>query len=177
MSLSRFEREYRVIQASKAPSLTRKSSYSYQTFYLRIYLLLIMAALLVPQLRANYDHPSMVGCFTMTHYPANALAKFIRLPFRHRPSQALPENTSVHRLEIFDLDASFCVFPGTTINIHCLIFLLNTLPGRPPSSDDYMKCTVDELFEYLAKRSAHLWSISSYDQGNRLLLDYDGRRD
>ncbi|KAG2177887.1 hypothetical protein INT43_003134 [Umbelopsis isabellina] len=153
MSLSRFEREYRVMQASKAPSLT------------------------LPQLRANYDHPAMAGYFDMAHYPANALAKFICLPFRHRPSQTLPENTRMHRFEMFDLDASYCVFPGTTININCLMFLLNTIPGRPPSGDDYMKSTVDELFEYLANRSAHLWSISSYDQGNRLLLDFDGRRE
>ncbi|KAJ2961863.1 hypothetical protein NQZ79_g2921 [Umbelopsis isabellina] len=155
MSLSRFEREYSAMQVTKAPSLT--------------------PALSVQQLRANYDHPAMVGYFRLTHYPANALAKFICLPFRRRPSQILPENSGMHRLEVFDLDASYCVFPGTTINISCLMFLLNTLPGWPSSDDDYMHCTVDELFEYLAKHSAHLWSVSSYDQGNRLLLDFNGR--
>lgn len=130
---------------------------------------------LVEEVRAAYS-TDLKDHVVVTSYPPNPIAKFIRLKNRDRPERRLhPLDVQESRRQ-FVVEANECIFPHTTINVNCLVYLMESLRPNPLSVEEVeRRLETNDLYEFLYNSSRN-WSRHEFDRGNRLLIVFNGQR-
>jgi hypothetical protein len=129
---------------------------------------------LVSEVKAAFDQ-ELKDHVVLTVYPRNPLAKFVRLKRRSRPSYQIPQ---AHLLERFRKDASTCLYPSTMVNLHCLLYLIESLSSNPMTEPEVLAQYAGiNLFRELIT-NCDGWARHQLDGDNNLLLWFNpGKHD
>jgi len=107
-------------------------------------------------------------------YPPNPIATFIRLKNRDRPARrdAVYDVAEIRRQ--FLIEANECIFPNTTINVNCLLYLMESLRPKPLTASEVEQRLGNVNIHDFLYNSSRAWSKHEFDHGNRLLIVFNG---